>query len=109
MRKTIKVFIPILELLSNLDAKQRTLYLKSSKQNFVKFLSDLIYNLNSGVFEVSDEIIAKLKPYRKNIQKLSQKGLTLTERKKILSSPKFFTNVIAVLVPELIKLVRQDN
>lgn len=108
MRKTIKKFIPLLELLCNLEAKQRKTYLKTAKPDLLKFLSDIVHNFHSGVLKVSDEIVEKLRPYRNSIKKLTQKKLSLTGRKKILLSPQFFPKVIAILTPELIKLVNND-
>ena len=48
MRQTIKKFIPLLEMLQHLDEKNRRQYLKSAKNDLIKFLSEIVYNLNIG-------------------------------------------------------------
>ena len=109
MRKEIRRFIPLMELLKNLDSKKRSAYLKTITKDFLKFLSTVIYNVNSGIFKIPDELIKELKPYRKSIQKLSQKNISLADRKKIITSPKFFPNVISPLIPHLITLISEQD
>ena len=109
MRKEIRRFIPLMELLKNLDARKRSKELKTISKDFLKFLSTVIFNVNSGTFKIPEELIKQLKPYRRYIQKLSQKNISLAERKKIITLPKFYPNVISPLIPHLITLISDQD
>ena len=104
MRQTIKKFIPLLEMLQHLDEKNRRQYLKSAKNDLIKFLSEIVYNLNIG--SLIPPSLDKFRPFKKNIQRLSNRSISLAQRKKILSSSNFFSNVISPLIPILIELIQ---
>ena len=78
--------------------------MKSAKNDLIKFLSEIVYNLNIG--SLSPPSLDKFRPFKKNIQRLSNRSISLAQRKKILSSPNFFSNVISPLIPILIELIQ---
>ena len=106
MRQKIKKFIPVLELIQNLEEQNRRVYLKSAKVDIIKFISELLYNVNIGTLPISPEVLNKLRPFKTLIKKICKKKISLKERKKILSKPSFYSNVISPLIPFLIELTK---
>ena len=105
MRKKIRHFIPTLELLSSLTPKESAAYLKNGKPDIIKFITDILYNVNCGTLKVDSSILFALKPHKKIIQRLCQKKLSLNERRKIISKLNFFSTIVAPIVPILVALV----
>ena len=105
MKKIIRKFIPIIELANSLTEKERKNYIKTANIDFIKFLSELFYNINLGSFKLERDILLKLKKYNKEIKLLSKKRTSLAARRKILSKRGFFEATISLLIPELIKIV----
>ena len=85
MIQNLKSFIPAIELLKNLPAKDRTQYLKTANPKLVKFLSDVCYNILLYNLKLTPELLKTLKPHRVVIEQLGKKGLSLATRRKILS------------------------
>ena len=107
MKTKIRNFIPLLEMLQALSAKERNAYIKSSDNQLVKFLSDLLYNINRGGISIDSDTINKLKVYKKDIKTISRKKTALKNRKKILQKKGFYQAVIGQLIPILIEIVKQ--
>ena len=103
MNQTLKKFIPAIELLKNLPAKDRTQYLKSANPKLVKFLSDICYNILLNNLKLTPDLLKILKPHRAVIEVLGKKGLSLAGRRKILGRKNLFDNIFTPLIPLLIK------
>ena len=95
MKTKIRNFIPLLEMLQALSAKERNAYIKSSDNQLVKFLSDLLYNINRGGISIDSDTINKLKVYKKDIKTISRKKTALKNRKKYYKK-KVFTKLLLV-------------
>ena len=105
MKKQIKPFIPLMELLKSLPSKDCTAYLKNSNSSFIKFLSNLCYNVVLNNLNLPRSLLLELKPYRKVIESLGDKKLSLTARRRILSRPRVFERVFVPLINPLLTLL----
>ena len=106
MRAKLKSFIPILEFLEGLSSTEKKSYLRAAPIPLIQFIADLCYNVLSGNVVLSDAIIEKLRPFRKHLEAICVKGISLKARKKVLQRKKFFSNVISPLIPILLELVK---
>ena len=109
MKKIIKKYIPVLEFINSLSEGEKKKFFKNSNLEIIKFLSDLLYNLNASNIQFDNEILLKLKKYRKDIQTIAKKKTSLKERRKIFSKKGFFEGVISPLIQDLIKLVTHNE
>ena len=109
MKKLIRKYIPILELINSLSEKEKKNFFKTSNIEIIRFLSDLLYNINSSNIFLEKETLLKLKKFKKDIKTISKKKTTLAQRRKILSKKGFFHGAISPLIKELIILVRNNE
>ena len=100
-QKPIKLNAHLLEFLNGLDNKERISYISQAPQSLIKFIADLFHNILSGNFELSSEILIKLKPHRKVIEAVCKKGIPLSKRRKIIKKKNFFTDIIRPIIPDL--------
>ena len=106
MKQKIKKFIPVLELIKNLSEQDRHMYLKSAKTNIIKIIAEILYNVNIGTLPISNELLDKLKPFKKPIKNITKKKLSLKARKRILTKANFYSNVVSPLIPVLIEVTK---
>ena len=105
MKNKLRQFLPILEFIDALPPKERQLYISSAPTPLIKFISDLCFNVRIGNLPVENKILKKLKPFKKQIEKISAKKVSLKSRKNILQNKHFFSGVISPLIPILLNLI----
>ena len=81
MKSRTNLFLPLCELILNLSPEERISYLKNISIPFIKFLTELAYNLLLGTFEISADKIGELKKYRKDLETLANKKTSIWQKK----------------------------
>ena len=105
MKNKLKQFLPILEFIDRLSPQERKLYIRSAPTPLIKFVSDLCFNVLLGNIPVENKLLKKLNPFRKQIEQIAAKNISLKKRKKIFEKKRFFTGVICPLIPILLNLM----
>ena len=102
MKKSeIKRLLHLIEFLNGFKEKTRRKYLQAAPTAVIKFLTDLCYNVLLGNIKLDLKVLSKLKLQRRLIESLCKKKISLKKRKKILMKKKFFSDVIAPIIPTL--------
>ena len=105
MKTQIRQFLPILEFIDKLPPKERRSYIRSIPIPLIKFISDLCFNILLGNLPLEDKILKQLKPFKRQIENIAAKKISLKNRKKILQKQSFFGGVISPLIPILLDLI----
>ena len=98
-----------MEMLNTLSPKECSIYLSKASSNLIKFLSELSYNVVLGNLDLSYSLLLSLKPYRKFIEELAQKKISLKRRRQILSKLNLYKNVFGQLIDSLIDLTSSSE
>jgi len=106
MKRQLRKFLPILEFIDGLSDKERQKYLRYSSPSLIKFIADLCYNVLLGKLTLKKHILSKLKPHRKQIEKICAEGISLKRRKQIFMKKNFFSVAVSPLIPVLLEIVR---
>ena len=105
MKNQIRQFLPILEFINKLPPKEKRSYICSAPIPLIKFISDLCFNVLLGNLPLENRLLKKLKPFKKHIENISVKKISLKSRRKILQKKRFFSGVITPLIPILLNLI----
>ena len=105
MKAKLKAFLPILEFLEGLSSTEKKSYIRVAPPPLIRFIADLCYNVLSGNIPLSGKVLEKLRPFKKHLEAISVKGISLKARKKVLQRKNFFSNVISPLISSLLDLV----
>ena len=103
MTTKIKNILPFLEFLYGLKNVERIDFFKTAKKNTLKSIIDLIFNVYLGNISIPSEIVAQLRPLKKQIELLCKQKISLKERKKIIMSKYFFQKFFSIVLPYLVR------
>ena len=106
MRQKIQPFIAILEMVCGLDEKERNRYLRTADTKFIKFLSELCFQVIHNTLALERDLL--LKPSRKAIEALAKKNISMKERRRILTKKNSFSNIFPLLIKRLIEILHNE-
>ena len=98
-----------METLNNLSPKERNKYLKKAPIVLVKFLSDLCYNVVLDNLNLPRDLLLSLKPYRKTIESLAKKKVSMKTRRQLIAKKGTYKNIFATLIDPLISLTTSNH
>lgn len=107
MNDLIREYLPVIEYLASLTEIERVAHMKHLEPSCVRFLIDLVLNVECGKCYVPPEIVEKLRKSKRKIRSLVKKNKSFTKRKKELSCKGIFADIYVPLIPVLRSLVNQ--
>ena len=102
MKKTIKSFLPVLELIKAMAPPAQSAYLRKAPNELIKFLSNCAHNTRIGVIDLSPNVFNQLKNHKKIIEKISEPKISLKLRRKYISQKGTFNKIFVPLIDILI-------
>ena len=101
----LQQILPFLEYVNKLSKFQQKKLLKQADAKFIKIITNLCYNFNKGNITNKPKYINRLKKYRKLINVICKKNVSLKKRKDILQTGGFLPTLLGTAVPLLIELL----
>lgn len=89
-----------------LSSREREVVKKNLSDDFIKFVTEIVYNLKTGTINVGQRAGSNLKAYKKRMKKLICRQSNLKTRKKIVQTGGFLMTLLTnVALPLLIEAI----
>ena len=105
MKRLLKELLPVVEYLCSLPVPDQVEQLGKAKFKLLRFIFDILLNVESGRLRVGPEIIEKLRASQTEIQSLLKRHKSLKQRKKELLAGDTFNQIFVPLMPVLRSLL----
>ena len=74
--------------------------------NVLKLIIDVLYNINIGTIPLDASLVQRLRKYKKQIKSITVSKKSLARRRQELQAKDlFFTKIIPLLLPVLIRMI----
>ena len=106
MASQLRRAVPLMEYLHSLNTKGRTKFIKNMNDNVLKLIIDVLYNINIGTIPLDASLVQRLRKYKKQIKSITVSKKSLARRRQELQAKDlFFTKIIPLLLPVLIRMI----
>ena len=99
MNSHLKSALPLLEFIHSLDKKERGAFLNRCKNNVIKTIVDIIWNVYRGNLNLPPTLVEELRPLKNRIKRLCAKKKSLKSRRKEIILGDLFTTLFSILLP----------
>ena len=95
------MYLPVLEYVHSLEKNRRKQHVLKMRDNVLKFVIDLLLNVDRGVLPVDAATIAQLRPYKNVIKSLTAPKKSLRQRRREFEKRDYFKLLISPLIPAI--------